>query len=145
MRVDADLRQAINAVAATAKKQVYNRAAREEARQAAIVVYMATKKAAPVRAALVAYTKAKKAAIAAEAEMENADTIANKHGLHFISYRAEKPYAALNNDSDFVRAGGKLPPEFTDGWDANQVIAELVAAPEKDKLAILKKYGIIWG
>ncbi len=145
MRIDANLRAAIKAVAETAKRQTYNRAARDAARSAAVANYVATKNAAPVREAYAAYTKANKAVQVAEEVMAKADAVANNHGLHFSPYKSEKAQTSINNDSDFVNAGGKLPPEFTNGWDANQVIAELVAAPEKDKAAILKKFGIIWG
>ena len=48
----------------------------------------------------------------------------------------------INDERLFMSKGGALPPSAATSWTADQVLAELVASPEKDRLKILKKYDL---
>ena len=50
-----------------------------------------------------------------------------------------------NEDADkFTAAGGVLPPAYKGNWKAEKLIAELAAADPSKRDAILKEYGINW-
>lgn len=50
-----------------------------------------------------------------------------------------------NNDADkFTAAGGVLPPAYKGKWKAEKLIAELAAADPSKRDTILKEYGIDW-
>lgn len=50
----------------------------------------------------------------------------------------------IDDESNFVKSGGKLPLPPKRHWKADEVIAELAAASPKHMKSILAKYSIRW-
>ena len=147
MKVDADLRQAIKAVAVSAKKSRYDRDARTKAQSIAIRKFCATSMHAKgVKVALAKIKAANAKARAADKEESDAQKVLASVGLRaYTEYKQTEVRLDIKDEEVFADCGGVIDARYSTSWDTEQVVAELVAAPEKDKTAILKKYGIIWG
>jgi len=85
------------------------------------------------------------------AKLKQADAIALQREELSNQERAIRESVGINCDRDriynetaFVKAGGKLPPESIKRWKYDRVMAELAAASPKDGQKLLKKYGINW-
>lgn len=143
MKIDTDLRMAINAAARAQKEPTYEE--QQKAKTAAInaliklhpgAVYKARKLEAKSRKLYAEATKFEKEAQTALDPL--GIEFARREGIEFDLRYGDKATAA------FVNAGGKLPPPSKRKWKADDVIKRLVAADPKDRDAILKEYGINW-
>ena len=142
MKVEADLRNAIRAVASDRKRARYEYEAKDAAMRRSVSGLM---KAVPAAAKVVKEAKAKISKhlkLEAEARKLYRDAMASLYKYGLKANGAGK--VSVDNEDVFRQHGGNLDGRYSGSWTPEQVIAELVAAPEKEKAAILKKYGIIW-
>lgn len=140
MKVEADLRVAIKAVASEKKRSRWDWEGKKAANTKAINAFMRGPHGDEVRKAKAKKDKAKKMEQAANTMAQEAYAVLRKLGLSYSQGKLD-----ISDEDAFSENGGKYDPKYHGAWTADQVIAELVASPEKDKAAILKKYGIIWG
>jgi hypothetical protein len=145
MKIDADLRAAINAAAKAQKEPSQDELDAAEQTAISALVSMkehkdAVKKARDLRKK---FAKLNKQTDAIHAEM---NSFLTPLGLRFEdaeeSDRLEISYGS--SKERFVKSGGKLPTPRRQKWRAEEAITELAAADPDDRFAILKKYGINW-
>ena len=146
MKIDADLRMAINA-AARAQKPPTSKEERES-EDKAVADFL--KKHRTLRAKAVAL---KKQSLKARALSDTADAKLNEflrhYGLVFDEIRCPKNDRLEIGYGDSARAaflnlGGTLPAPSRRKWTADEVVARLATAKPDQRDAILKEYGINW-
>jgi hypothetical protein len=144
MRIETDLRMAINAAARAQKEPSYEE--RQKAEQDAIDKHV-KKHAAPVKKARALQAKVEK--LQAEIGRLNKEIVAilNPLGIEFTCRDSGPEFELPWGDKakeNFVKSGGVLPPSDKRKWSADSVLKQLAAADPKDRDTILKEYGINW-
>lgn len=143
MKVDADLRLAINA-AARAQRPVSHE--QEEADEKKAVNGLITLKSVSIKKARQLRAKWLKLSDQAAAVDAELDKILKPLGLRFENRNTpdlELGYGESSKQA-FVKAGGILPPAKRRKWTADEVIQRLVGVKPDKRDAILKECGIDW-
>jgi len=144
MKIDQDLRAAINAAAKVQPEYGYN----EENKQITerVDAFLKKKPAVKRKAASliqqIADLKLKESGL-----REKAKALLSPFGLYINDQRVSANFRRDMDDVDaqkFVKAGGEIPPPAERRWKAETVIAKLAAAKPEKRDAILKEYGIDW-
>lgn len=143
MRIERELRMAINAAARAQQTPTYNE--RQEAEKRSVKAFLKANPALTkkVEAARKRYLTSRAKTDALE---QSSAALLKGTGLRFTDRSGHELEVGFGNKSQelFVASGGVLPPVEKREWKADEVISRLAAADKSERDAILKDYGIKW-
>ena len=144
MKIDQDLRAAINAAAKAQPEYSYE----TESKQIQQCVDALFKKKPSVKRKADALLKESMALRDKKSVIDGRiGELLRPLGLRAYDLRITANFRRDMDDEDaqkFMAAGGQLPPPSQRKWKAETVIARLAAAEPKSRDTILKEYGINW-